>query len=144
MCSYSVLGEIEQAMTADGREIPAAEMDVMRALWRLENATVREVMQELARSGRRLAYTTVLTLMGRLERKGCVARARREGPADVYRPRITRERVTADRLGAMVEQLGDGQALPLVLQLVQSHKLSSDDIRHLRRLLLRLEAEAND
>ena len=129
-------------MAAVSREIPAAEMDVLRALWRLQSGTVREAMDELRRRGRRLAYTTVLTLLGRLERKGCVVRTKKEGLADVYRPRITRERVTADRLGALVEQLADGQALPLVLQLVQAHKLSSDDIRHLRQLLARLEEEA--
>jgi predicted transcriptional regulator len=131
-------------MAGGSREIPAAEMDVLRVLWRLGSGTVREVMDELGRRGRRLAYTTVLTLLGRLERKACVARNKKEGLADVYRPRISRERVTADRLGALVEQLGDGQALPLVLQLVQTHKLSTDDIRHLRRLLVRLEEEADE
>jgi predicted transcriptional regulator len=131
-------------MAGANREIPAAEMDVLRVLWRLESGTVREVMDELGRRGRRLAYTTVLTLLGRLERKACVVRAKKEGLADVYRPRITRERVTADRLGTLVEQLGDGQALPLVLQLVQAHKLSSDDIKHLRQLLRRLEVESGE
>jgi predicted transcriptional regulator len=129
-------------MAGENREIPAAEIDVLRALWRLKTGTVREVMDELAARNRRLAYTTVLTLLGRLERKACVVRVKKEGLADVYRPRITRQRVTADRLGALVEQLGDGQALPLVLQLVQAHKLSASDIKHLRKLLVRLEEES--
>jgi BlaI family transcriptional regulator, penicillinase repressor len=131
-------------MAGENREIPAAEMDVLRTLWKLKTGTVREVMEELAARHRRLAYTTVLTLLTRLERKGCVVRVNKEGLADVYRPKISRQRVTADRLGALVEQLGDGQALPLVLQLVQTHKLSADDIKHLRRLLLRLEEEADE
>jgi BlaI family penicillinase repressor len=134
---------MDATMAGGNREIPAAEVDVLRALWHLENGTVREVMQELSKRGRRLAYTTVLTLLGRLERKACVARIKKEGLADVYRPRITRERVTADRLGTLVRQLGDGQALPLVLQLVQGHKLSADDIKHLRQLLARMEADAD-
>jgi len=129
-------------MAGGGRDIPGAEMDVLRALWRLESGTVRGVMEELRRRGRRLAYTTVLTLIGRLERKGYVIRGRKESLADVYRPRISRQRVTADRLDALVEQLGDGEAAPLVLQLVQAHKLSFDDIRQLRDLLGRLEQEA--
>jgi BlaI family penicillinase repressor len=133
---------MDEVMAGGGRDIPAAEMDVLRALWRLESGTVREVMDELRRRGRRLAYTTVLTLVGRLERKGYVTRGRKESLADVYRPRISRQRVTADRLDALVEQLGDGEAAPLVLQLVQAHKLSFDDIRHLRELLGRLEEEA--
>lgn len=130
-------------MAATGHDIAAAEMDVLRALWRLQSGTVREVLPELQKRGRRLAYTTVLTLLSRLERKGHVARAKKEGLADVYRPRISRQRVTAGRLSALVEQLGDGEAAPLVLQLVQAHKLSPADIRQLRELLTRLERESS-
>ena len=128
-------------MTSAGRDIPAAELDVLSALWRLGNGTVRDVLDELRHEGRELAYTTVLTLMGRLERKGYVARSRKDSPAHVYRPRISRERVTADRLGTLVHRLSEGQAAPLILQLVQSHKLSTDDIRQLRELLDQLEAD---
>ena len=128
-------------MTSAGRDIPAAELDVLSALWRLGNGTVRDVLDELRQEGRELAYTTVLTLMGRLERKGYVARSRKDSPAHVYRPRISRERVTADRLGTLVHRLSEGQAAPLILQLVQSHKLSTDDIRQLRELLDQLEAD---
>jgi predicted transcriptional regulator len=116
-------------------------MNVLGALWRLKSGTVRDVLDELARQGRRLAYTTVLTLLGRLERKGCVTRTKSDGLAHVYRPRVSRERVMAARLGTMVKQLGDGEAAPLIMQLVQAHKLSSDDIRQLRQVLTALERQ---
>ena len=122
-----------------GRDIPAAELDVLSTLWRLGSGTVRDVLDELRQGGRHLAYTTVLTLLARLERKGYVGRSRKDSPAHVYRPRISRERVTADRLGTLV-RLAEGQAAPLVLQLVQAHQLSTDDIRQLRELLDKLEA----
>jgi predicted transcriptional regulator len=128
-------------MTSAGRDIPAAELEVLSALWRLGTGTVRDVLERLRQEGRELAYTTVLTLMGRLERKGYVARSRKDSPAHVYRPRISRERVTADRLGTLVQRLSEGQAAPLILQLVQTHKLSTDDIRQLRELLDQLEAD---
>ena len=121
-----------------GRDIPSAELDVLSALWRLGSGTVRDVMEELRQEGRHLAYTTVLTLLGRLERKDYVARSRKDSPAHVYRPRISRARVTADRLGTLV-RLAEGQAAPLVLQLVQAHELSADDVRQLRELLDKLE-----
>lgn len=130
-------------MAGVGGNIATAEMDVLGALWRLKSGTVRDVLDELGRQGRRLAYTTVLTLLGRMERKGCVARAKSDGLAHVYRPRVTRERVMAARLGAMVRQLGDGEAAPLIMQLVQAHKLSAGDIRQLRGLLAELEREAS-
>ncbi len=124
-----------------GRDIPAAERDVLGSLWRLGSGTVREVMEDLEGQGRRLAYTTVLTLLGRLERRGCVG-SRRESQANVYRPLITRERVTADRMGALARQLGSSSTVPLILKLVEAQKLSANDIRELRKLLTELEGEA--
>ena len=129
-------------MPLGGRDISAVEMEVLGSLWRLGSGTVREVLEDLQRQGRRLAYTTVLTLLGRLERKGHVTRSKKDSLAHLYRPRITRERVTAQRLGTLVKQLGEGQAAPLILQLVQAHKLSATDIRQLRELLTQLETEA--
>ena len=122
------------------RDIPETELEVLNALWRLGGGSVREVREELRGKGRHLAHTTVLTLLGRLERRGHVE-CNRDGAANVYRPLISREEVTADRLRALVAQLGEGKATPLILQLVQSHELSREDIRQLRKLLGELEAE---
>lgn len=121
------------------REMPAAELHVLGSLWRLGQGTVREVLQDLNGQGRRLAYTTVLTLLTRLESRGCVS-CSRENTANVYRPRVSREQVTAHRLDHLVRQLGDGEAMPLILQLVEAHALSKDDIRQLRERLDELAA----
>jgi BlaI family penicillinase repressor len=123
-----------------GRDIPAAELEVLGALWRLKSATGREVLDDLRRNGREPAYTTVLTLLGRLERRGYIS-ASRDTPAHVYRPRISREKVTADRLEALVEQVGPGQAPSLLLRFVEAQQLSAADIRQLRALLTALEDE---
>ena len=122
------------------RDIPVAELEVLRLLWQLGDGTVRDVREELKRKGRQLAHTTVLTLLERLEKKGYVE-CNRDGPANIYNPTISREQVTTDRLVALVEQLGEGQAAPLVLRLVEMHELSSEDIRQLRQLLSKLEVE---
>lgn len=122
------------------RDIPVAELEVLSVLWRLDRGTVRDVREELHRRGRRLAHTTVLTLFERLERKGYVE-CDRDGPANIYRPTISREQVTTDRLAALVDQLGEGRVAPLVLRLVEMHDLSPEDIHELRQLLSRLEAE---
>ncbi|MEM7230722.1 MAG: BlaI/MecI/CopY family transcriptional regulator [Planctomycetota bacterium] len=121
-------------------EIPERELDVLSALWRLGEGSVREVREELESRDRSLAHNTVLTLLGRLETRGHVA-CDRSASANVYRPLVSREAVTKSRLGALVEQLADGKASSLILQLVESHELGPDDIGELRALLNRLESE---
>ncbi len=124
-----------------GSDIPAAELDVISILWRRGNATARDVLDDLAAQGRQLAYTTVLTLLGRLERRGYAAADRGSQP-HVYRALISREKVTAGRLDPLVRGTRSGEAVPLILRLVKAHRLSAEDIRQLRGMLSKLEKEA--
>ena len=79
----------------------------MRELWQRGEATVRVVMEGVNRSDDRpRAYTTVMTTMARLERKGLLRR-RREGNADVYVPTIEREEYESRRADVEVEALVD-------------------------------------
>ena len=119
-----------------------AELEVLKALWDLGRAPVREVMNHLHEAGRRVAYTTVLTVLSRLEHKGVVA-ADKSGVAYVYRPAVTRARVTRSRLRSLIEQLYDGSAGPLVLQLVRQEKLSSHEIEALHELVDALDRKKN-
>lgn len=87
------------------------EAEVMAEIWRLEEATVRAVADAVnARSERERSYTTFLTVLIRLDRKGFVAR-HREGRHDVYRPAVSREdyrqaRSSAD-VAALIDEYGD-------------------------------------
>ena len=84
---------------ATPNKLPPLELEAMKALWQLGEGTVREVRLEIA-TRRPLAYTTVMTLLDRLARKGAVAR-RKEGRSHVYYPLISREaalEVAVDRL----------------------------------------------
>ncbi len=127
-------------MKKSGLDIPPAELELLGILWQLGSGTVRDVQEALERQHRRLAYTTILTLLGRLEERGYL-HARRENQANVYRPRISREEVTANRLSSLVRQLSGGKAMPLILQLVESHRLSAEDVRQLRELLAQMKKE---
>ncbi len=128
-------------MKKTGRDIPTSELEVLSSLWRLHRGTVREVLEDLQKQGRRLAYTTVLTLLGRLERRGYV-QSLRDSQAHVYQPRISREQVLSDRLGTLARHLQGGETIPLILKLVEAQKLSASDLRELRKLLRDLESEA--
>lgn len=77
------------------------ELAILRALWRRGKATVKEVRADLAPS-RKLAYTTVMTVMDRLFRKGLARRTRRSR-AHVYEPAVLEGRLRTDAVAALVE-----------------------------------------
>jgi predicted transcriptional regulator len=83
------------------------EAEVMKELWSRGEAPVRVVLEALnERSERSRAYTTIMTTMGRLERKGLLVR-RREGQTDVYKPTLDRDTYRDRRASAQVEALVD-------------------------------------
>jgi predicted transcriptional regulator len=95
-----------QAMSAPP-PLHELETEVMEEMWRLERATVRELMEAInARSRKPRAYTTFMTIMARLDGKGLLERER-EGKTDVYWPRMDREAYLEARAQAEVQQLVD-------------------------------------
>ena len=120
-------------------DLGAAEFDVLKVLWEVGPATVREVLTHLHERGRRLAYTTVQTLLTRLELKKYVT-SDKSDLAHVFRARVTRDRVTRTRLKSLVSQLYDGAAGPLVLQLVRTERLTPLEIDQLQKLIEKLDS----
>ncbi len=123
-------------------ELGDAELEVLKVLWERGASTVRDVLQALHDQGRNQAYTTVQTLLTRLEAKSFV-RSDKSEFAFVYRARLTRDRVTRSRLKTLVAQLYDGAAGPLVLQLVRMEQFTTDEIDELHQLIDRLDSEAD-
>ncbi len=119
-------------------ELSAAELQVLTALWDVGPATVRDVMNHLHEKGRHVAYTTVMTFLGRLQAKGFVT-SDKTALAFVYRPIVTRERVQKSRLKNLVSQLYDGAAGALVLQLVKTERLTPKEVEELQKLIERLD-----
>ncbi len=116
-----------------------AELGVLRVLWDEGPATVRDVLEHLHRRGRHVAYTTVQTLLTRLEQKR-YAKTDKSGLAYVYRAKVSRDRVTRARLKTLLSQLYDGAAGPLVLQLIRSERLTPEEIQELQKLIEDLDA----
>lgn len=125
-------------MGRENIEIGAAELDVLKALWDEGPGTVRDMMKRLHKRGRKVAYTTVLTFLTRLEQKGYVASNKSE-QAYVYRAVVARERVVGSRLRTLIDQLYDGEAGSLALHLMQTEKFTPEEISHLQELIDRLE-----
>jgi len=127
-------------MARHGYDLGRAELEVLRVLWAQGPTTVREVMDYLHGRGRKVAYTTVQTMLGRLEQKG-FAKADKSGLAYVYRAKVSRKRFSQSRLKTLLDQLYDGAAGPLALQLVRSKRLTPEEIDQLRRLIEQLDAD---
>ena len=87
------------------------EHELLELVWRDGELTVREALRELnAASGRERAYTTVMTVMGNLSRKGLLKR-RREGRTDIYSAAMSREEYARARtrvdVGELLRRYGD-------------------------------------
>lgn len=126
-------------MARTDHELGDAELEVVRVLWDHGPQTVREVMTHLHERGRKVAYTTVLTFLSRLEAKGFVASDKAD-LAYVYRARVTRENVTRSRVRSLVQQLYDGAPGPMVLQLIEHGRFTPEEIAQLRKLIRDLES----
>src|SRR5688572_17246624 len=119
-------------------DLTPAEFNVLKALWQLGKASVAEVRAALAARGTDVAYTTVMTLLGRLAQKGAVAVDREREPF-VYKAAQRRESVLRDRLRDFVKEVFDGEAQSLVLNLVEDSSLSRAELRAIERKIAEAE-----
>ena len=104
----------------------------MDTLWRLGSATVADTAAGIGIPA--LAYTTVLTVLRTLERKGYV-RHRPEGRAYVYEPAVDREAVRRNVVGYVLQQFFDGSPRALLLNLLESESVDQTELRRLRALI---------
>ncbi|MBK5292176.1 MAG: BlaI/MecI/CopY family transcriptional regulator [Acidobacteriia bacterium] len=79
---------------------PPLELECLQSLWRLGEGNVRVVREDLANAGRPLAYTTVMTLLDRLARRGAVSRTKR-GRCFFYLPQLNRDQALSYALEEM-------------------------------------------
>ena len=118
--------------------LTSREMDVMNVLWRLSSGTVVEVLAGLSD---RLAYTTVLTILRTLEKKGHL-RHETEGRAHRYLPLVEREEARESAIRRITRKLFSGSPELVMAQLLSERGLTEDQLRRLRDLVdERLKAE---
>src|SRR5271156_3141867 len=108
------------------------ELKIMKVVWRLETATVRQVYEELLKQ-RKIAYTTVMTMMNILEQKKYLKK-RQEDRAYVYRPTRPKQQVIQGMVREFLDRVFNGSAEPLLMHLIEDQKLSSEDLEEIARL----------
>lgn len=120
--------------------VSAAELEVLKALWEGGPGTVRDVAGRMSASRQGRAYTTLQTLLNRLQAKGCVASDKGRLP-HVYRACVTREGMVSDSLNELAGKLFQGATSPLVMALISNRKYSAAEIEGFRKLLDEVESK---
>ncbi len=109
------------------------ELQLMEAFWGLGAASVREVLEYLPEK-KRPAYTTVQTMVYRLEEKGALRRIKKIGNAHIFAAVVTRQAAHRRLIEDLLELFG-GSARPVMAHLVESGKLTLEDVRALEDTL---------
>ena len=108
------------------------ELEIMKIVWEHDSTTVRDVYEALLER-RKVAYTTVMTMMKILERKKYLKKTQVER-AYVYRPAQPKRQVIGDMVKEFVNRVFNGSAQPLLVHLVEDHELTREELETIARL----------
>jgi predicted transcriptional regulator len=111
------------------------ELEIMKIVWDLEKATVRDVYEKML-GQRKVAYTTVMTMMKILETKGHLKKTQ-DDRAHVYRPSQPKKQVIGGMVREFVNRVFNGSAEPLLMHLVEDEALTAKDIAEISRIARR-------
>ncbi len=109
------------------------ELEILKVVWQRGPSTVREVFQDLLKQ-RKIAYTTVLTMMGILEQKGHLKKKAGE-KAYVYTAAKPQAQVMDGMVKEFVNRVFNGSAKPLLVHLVEDQGISSEELGEIEALV---------
>src|SRR5438876_12391475 len=113
--------------------LTSQELEIMKVVWRSGASTVRDVYETLLEQ-RKIAYTTVMTMMNILEQKGHLKKSQKDR-AYVYQATRPQKQVIRGMVREIVDRVFNGSAEPLLLHLVEERRLSERDVEEIRRML---------
>jgi BlaI family transcriptional regulator, penicillinase repressor len=114
------------------------EHQIMEALWSRGASSVREVLEAFPEKGRP-AYTTVQTMVYRLEEKGAIRRTKKIGNAHIFEAVISRASAQRRLVDELLAFFG-GSSQPVVAHLIESGNLTLDDVKEAEQLLIQLKS----
>ncbi len=110
-----------------------SELEILTILWDRENATVREVHEELSKN-KDSGYTTTLKLLQIMFEKGLVTRDD-SNKTHIYQPAVTRQKTQKQFLDKMINSLFAGSSTQLVLQALGNQKATKDELEEIQKYL---------
>jgi BlaI family penicillinase repressor len=114
------------------------ELEIMKIVWAREVASVRDVYEALLER-RKIAYTTVMTMMKILEQKKYLLKTQ-EDRAYIYRPAKPKNQVIKGMVREFVNRVFNGSAEPLLVHLIEDRCLSQKDLEEIANMIRRKEA----
>jgi len=109
------------------------ELEIMKIVWQRERVTVRDVYEDLLER-RKIAYTTVMTMMKILAQKKYLRKSQ-EDRAYVYQPTKPKNQVIKGMVREFVNRVFNGSAEPLLVHLMEDRKLSGKDLEEISRMI---------
>jgi BlaI family penicillinase repressor len=113
------------------------ELQILKILWQQSPLLVRDVQAALARDGRDLAKTSIITTLNTMVEKKYLTR-KAQANTYLFAPKITESEVEDRVLGDVVNRVFDGSASAVMLKLFEAHEINEADLQELRR---RIEAQ---
>jgi len=111
------------------------QLRIMKVLWERREATVAEVLDALDDTDASLAYTTIATMLRKMEARGLVSH-RAEGRSFIYRAKVAADDVSRSMANHLVDRLFEGSLLDAVNHLLSSREVSPDELRQLEKLIV--------
>ena len=109
------------------------ETAILRIVWQLEKAAVQDVYEAFPRK-KRVSFSTIQTLLRRLEKKGYITHTVR-GNANIYQTDVNMESVLKNTVNDFLDRVFGGDPVPLMLHLAKHGKLTSKDLKKLMELV---------
>ena len=116
------------------------ELEILKILWEESPLPVREVRARLERAGRKLAHSSVITMLNIMVRKGYLRR-KMDGKACLFSPKVDRDRVAGGIVGDVLSRMFEGSASAMVLNLLDTADLDGEELAEIRRLIARKAKE---
>ena len=114
------------------------ELRILEALWAHGKASIREIHGAFPEP--RPAYTTIQTIVYRMEAKNALRRVQKIGNADIFEPIVARD-ITRNRVLDEILSFFGGQAAPMMAQLADAGRLTPEDVRELEKTIRKLKAQ---
>ena len=121
------------------QKLSKLEFKIMETLWARNECSIRDI-QESFPAKKRPAYTTIQTTVYRMEIKGVVHRLKKVGNFHIFAPAISRETAQRRLMDDLLSLFG-GRGQPVMTHLIESGKLSLEDVKEAERLLRNLNKE---